>query len=153
MEPEAGVRKVQKKKTFSICKATEETETSCIWLLVYLKQNKIFTKYLITIHRLRSNLELFLKVINTTIQYSLLGRLSRILYFEGFDLRAVDTFIQWISLLADKPVGVVTGFLCNGKITDLYKAFTDAYNHPLDKTICSVWCQHFAAKSTGFRQN
>ena len=39
-----------------------------------------------------------LEVINTTIRYSLLGRFSRILYFEGFDLRAVDTFIQWISL-------------------------------------------------------
>ena len=96
MESEAGVRKVQKKKTFSICKATEERGE--LYLVTSVLKTKQNLKYLITIHRLRSNLELFLKVINTTIQYSLLGRLSRILYFEGFDLRAVDTFIQWISL-------------------------------------------------------
>ena len=152
MEPEAGVRKVQKKKNVQHLQSDRRNGGELYLVTSVLKTKQNF-KYLITIRRLRSNLELFLKVINTTIQYSLLGRLSRILYFEGFDLRAVDTFIQWISLPADKPVGVVTGFLCNGKITDLYKAFTDAYNHPLDKTICSVWCQHFAAKSTGFRQN
>ena len=33
-----------------------------------------------------------------TYNNSVLGRFLRVLYFEGFHLRAMDTFIQWISL-------------------------------------------------------
>ena len=51
MEPEAGVRKVQKKKTFSICKATEERGE--LYLVTSVLKTKQNLKYLITIHSSR----------------------------------------------------------------------------------------------------